>query len=264
MPITVLVMIDGLRPDPLAYNESQYPNLNTLRDKGAWTLRASSVMPSITLPCHMTIFYSVLPSRHGVTTNTWVPMAKPIPGLVEVAHEAGLSSAFFYNWEKLRNLSQPGNLSYSFFIDNVYSDPHGDVVVLNETLRYLSQGYQPDFLFEYLGTVDTTGEAHGWMTDRYLSQIEHIDGILGKLIDELPSDATILVQADHGGHDFCHGTDLPEDMTIPWIIAGPGIRSGYEIQSPVTLLETAPTLARVMGIEPHPEWDGRCIEEIFI
>jgi arylsulfatase A-like enzyme len=52
-------------------------------------------------------------------------------------------------------------------------------------------------------------------------------------------------------------------MTIPWLVAGPGIKRDYEIQSQVTLLDTAPTLARVLGFEPHPEWQGHCIEEIF-
>ncbi len=52
-------------------------------------------------------------------------------------------------------------------------------------------------------------------------------------------------------------------MTIPWIIAGPGIRSGHEIRTPVSLLDTAPTLARALSITPHPDWEGNCIEEIF-
>jgi choline-sulfatase len=52
-------------------------------------------------------------------------------------------------------------------------------------------------------------------------------------------------------------------MTIPWIVVGPGIRPGYEIKSSVGLLDTAPTLARLLEINPHPDWEGRCVEEIF-
>ena len=75
---------------------------------------------------------------------------------------------------------------------------------------------------------------------------------------------TIVVQADHGGHDRTHGTDSPEDMAIPWIAAGPAIRRNYRIAASVSLLDTAPTLARVLGIAPHAEWEGRIIEEIFV
>ncbi|HEX9440267.1 MAG TPA: hypothetical protein VF909_11315, partial [Roseiflexaceae bacterium] len=76
-------------------------------------------------------------------------------------------------------------------------------------------------------------------------------------------DAAIVLHSDHGGHDRNHGTELPEDMTIPWLAAGPGIRQGYAIDAPVSLLDTAPTIARLLGIAPHHEWEGRCVEEIF-
>jgi hypothetical protein len=52
-------------------------------------------------------------------------------------------------------------------------------------------------------------------------------------------------------------------MTIPWLVAGPGIRQNYEITRAVSLLDTAPTLARLLSIKPHPEWEGQCVEEIF-
>jgi predicted AlkP superfamily pyrophosphatase or phosphodiesterase len=264
MSLAVLVMVDGLRPDVLRKYATNYPHFTGLMSRGSWTLKASSVMPSVTLPCHMSIFHSLPPTRHGITTNTWMPSTKPVPGLIEIAHQASKRCAFFYNWEKLRDINRPGNLSYSFFIDNVKSDPFGDRVVLNEALRFLDQDPSCDFMFIYFGTVDTTGEAHGWMTDRYLEQIAFVDGLLGTLTSRLAKDSTILVQADHGGHDFGHGTDSKEDMTIPWMIAGPKIRANYEIKKPVSLLESAPTLARVLGIEPHPEWEGHCVESIFI
>jgi predicted AlkP superfamily pyrophosphatase or phosphodiesterase len=38
---------------------------------------------------------------------------------------------------------------------------------------------------------------------------------------------------------------------------------GYELKSAITLLDTAPTLARLLGITAHVTWEGTCIEEIF-
>jgi arylsulfatase A-like enzyme len=83
------------------------------------------------------------------------------------------------------------------------------------------------------------------------------------VLGALPDNATVVLQSDHGGHDRNHGTDLPEDMTIPWLAAGPGIRQGHTIESTVSLLDTAPTIARLLGLAPHREWEGRCVEEIF-
>jgi len=191
-----------------------------------------------------------------------MPMARPLPGLVDVAHAAGLCCAFFYNWEPLRNLSLLRSLAFSYMRDNYKTDPDGDQVIADEAVRYISSD-RPDFAFVYFGTLDPAGHRYGFMSDGYLAQLERIDGALGMLLGALPDNTTVLLTSDHGGHDHDHGTDCPEDMTVPWMIAGPGIRRGYEIKTPVSLLDTAPTLARVLGVTPHPDWEGQCVQEFF-
>lgn len=259
MSPVVFVMLDGVRPDALTIADCH--SLNSLRERGSSTLRATSVMPSITLPCHMSIFHSVPPTRHGITSNIFAPMARPLPGLVEVERSANLNVAFFYNWEQLRDLARPGNIHYSHFRDS-YHNPDGDDETIAEATSFIQREH-PDFAFVYIGTVDTTGHAYGWMSKEYLNQLEHVDKLLDGLFASLPSEYTLIVQSDHGGHDRHHGTDSPEDMTIPWMAAGPNIRKGYAIQASVSLLDTAPTIARILGIQPHREWEGKCVEEIF-
>jgi predicted AlkP superfamily pyrophosphatase or phosphodiesterase len=258
MPV-IFILIDGLRPD--AIDAARCPSLTALRARSAATMRASSVMPSVTLPCHTSIFHSVPPPRHGITRNVWAPMARPLPGLVDLAHVAGRRCAFFYNWEQLRDLSQPGSLRLSFFRDTCYQ-PDGDQIVADAAAPALAGG-DFDFAFVYFGTVDSAGHYYGWMSEGYLEQLERVDAALGTLLDALPAGDTVLLQSDHGGHDRNHGTDLPEDLTIPWMVAGPGIRSGYTIEAPVSLLDTAPTLARLLDLAPHRDWEGRCVMEIF-
>lgn len=256
----IFILIDGLRPD--AIDTADCPHLVTLRGRGAATMQARSVMPSITLPCHTSIFHSVPPTRHGVTTNTWTPMARPLPGLYEVTHAAGLRNMMFYNWEELRDLGRPGSLQMSYFRNTSYQ-ADGDDGIAEEAAKVIASE-RPDFAFVYLGTVDVGGHHYGWMSDGYLHQLEHVDGVLGGLLASFLPDDTVLLQSDHGGHDRSHGTDTPDDMTIPWIVAGPGIRAGHRIAAAVSLLDTAPTLARLLGVNPHPEWEGRCVDEIFV
>ncbi|NJN82567.1 MAG: hypothetical protein HC802_10055 [Caldilineaceae bacterium] len=257
---TVLIMVDGLRPDALASVNT--PHLQKLQDRGASTLQARSVMPSITLPCHTSIFHSVPPQRHGIVTNTWQPMARPLPGLLEQLKASDRRSHFYYNWEQLRDLNRPGMLEFAYFRDNCYVRD-GDLLIADVAAKGLA-AERPDFAFVYLGTVDVAGHDHGWMSDEYLAQIELVDGAIGLVSDALTPADTVLLQADHGGHDRTHGTDAPEDMTIPWMIAGPGIRVGHVLQDPVSLLDTAPTLARVLNVSVHEQWEGRCIDEAFI
>ncbi|MBM4425400.1 MAG: hypothetical protein FJ030_18820 [Chloroflexi bacterium] len=259
MPPLLFVMLDGARPDALI--AAHCPALTALRARGSSTMNAQSVMPCITLPCHASIFHSVPPSRHGITSNEWHPMARPLPGLVDLAGNAALNTAFYYNWEPLRDLNRPGSLAFSFFRNTAYQ-MDGDDEIAAEAARRLPTD-RPDFAFLYFGTVDAVGHVFGWMSKEYLAQLERIDALLGNVLKALPADYTVIAQADHGGHDRTHGDDVPEDMIIPWMIAGPRIKAGHTIESPVSLLDTAPTIAHILGLTPHQHWEGRVIEEIF-
>lgn len=260
MSPVVFIMLDGVRPDAII--AANCPTLNSLRQRGSSTLQARSIMPSITLPCHTSIFHSVPPTRHGITSNVYVPMARPLPGIVEVTRAADKRVAFFYNWEQLRDMARPGNVHYSYFRDSSYV-PDGDDETVSVATRFI-HNEKPDFAFIYIGTVDTTGHDHGWMSDRYLKQLEHVDSLLTGFFESLPAEYTSIVHSDHGGHDRNHGTSSDEDMIIPWMAMGPNIKQGYTIQGQVNLLDTAPTIAKLLEIKSHHEWEGRVVEEIFV
>lgn len=260
MPSVVLIMLDGLRPDALT--QANTPRLDGFMQGGAYTLAARSVMPSITLPCHTSIFHSVPPSRHGILDNVWHSMARPVVGLVDAAKNAGKRCGFFYNWEPLRDLSRPENLHFSFFVNTSY-EPDGDRPVVEAALRYLPE-HRFDFSFIYFGLIDTIGHGWGWMSDEYMHQVEMTDAYLGMVFDTLPPDTTVIIHADHGGHDRAHGTDSLEDMTIPWMIGGAGVKRGHVIQQPVSLLDTAPTVAHLLGIPRPRDWEGAVVTEALV
>jgi len=259
--LTLLVSIDGLRPEALQAGVS--PSISALWERGTGTLQAQTVMPSITLPCHLTMFRSLEPARHGTTTNEFVRVPDTTPGLVELAHAAGLRTAFFYNWGPLRDLADPLALDFSFCQNDCESNPASDEQIADAAITYLGGGGYA-LAFVYFGTLDPAGHRHGFMSGEYLDQLGHIDRAFGSLIGSLPKSTTILLTSDHGGHGTRHGSELPEDMTIPWVLAGPGIREGHSLVCPVSLLDTAPTLARILNITPHQKWQGRCIEEAFV
>lgn len=260
MTKVILVMLDGLRPDALSPERT--PNLLRAAAQGAHTLQAESVMPSITLPCHMSIFHSIPPGRHGILSNTYVPMARPVTGLFDAANDAGKLCAFLYNWEELRDLNRPGALHFSLCIRSSYDLDFGDTLIADQALRTIRSG-EFDFIFVYLGTIDSAGHYYGWMTDGYLTQVERVDAEVGRLLDAMSSETAMIIHADHGGHDRFHGTDSPEDMTIPYILTGAGVRAGHLIERKVSLLDTAPTIARMLDFTPPKEWEGQVIEEAF-
>lgn len=260
MTKVLYISTDGLRPDAIA--AAHTPNFRAVMSRGAYTLAGCSVMPSISLPCHMSIFHSVPPERHGILVNTYTPMARPVPGLVEVLNDSGKRCASFISWEPLRDLSRPGSLSVSTLIAYARNPEAADVLTVQAALPYLHSG-EFDFVFLYLATIDEVGHDFGWMSQRYLRQVEHVDAHLGTIMENLPADTAVLIHSDHGGHDRSHGTDSAQDMTIPWMAAGPGIRENFEIERRVSLLDTAPTITRILGVTPSVVWEGRAVEEIF-
>jgi arylsulfatase A-like enzyme len=74
-------------------------------------------------------------------------------------------------------------------------------------------------------------------------------------------DTVTLVLSDHGGHERSHGTDSPEDMTIPWLLHGPGVKEGVTLTEEVRLFDTPPTLAYLLSLIPDRYWEGRIATE---
>ena len=171
------------------------------------------------------MFRGVTPQRHGILTNTWVPQVRPVPSLVDVLHQAGKRTAFFYNWEQLRDLADPGSLDRSYYMNNCH-EPNGDEELASLAAATLRE-WTPDFAFVYLGGTDVVGHDHGWMSAEYLAAIGRADTAIGTVLEAVnQEETTVIVTSDHGGHERTHGTEMDEDMTIPWVIAGPPVSPG--------------------------------------
>ena len=74
----------------------------------------------------------------------------------------------------------------------------------------------------------------------------------------LPQEYSLIVTADHGGHDQNHGTECPEDMTIPMIFWGEPFQAGVQAQG-LTILDIAPTVASLLELHPLTEWEGKTL-----
>ncbi|AUS97137.1 hypothetical protein CDQ84_14665 [Clostridium thermosuccinogenes] len=249
----ILVLVDGLRPDSIPLCGHGF--LSEIARKGLSTMNASTVMPSVTLPCHMSLFHSVDPNRHGILTNTWVPQVRPVKGICERLCEAGKKSAFFYNWEELRDLSRPGSLHLNWYMH--YKHGGTDDKVINAAMQYIEE-YLPDFAFIYLGDTDVYGHDYGWMSKEYLNSVNNASCCIERLYNAFSDRYTFIITADHGGHDRSHGMDTPEDMTIPVIISGNNVKAG-ELPADTNIKDIAPTIVKLLGVEADSDWEGKCL-----
>ena len=252
----LLVLLDGMRPDAIG----DIPQVRDMIRDGASTLEAQTVFPSVTLPCHMSLFHSVDPDRHGTTNNVHTPQVRPVDGLCDVLWQAKKRNAFFYNWEELRDLSRPGHLAFSYYIEGRRDGWEETTTLLADTAIDYIRKYAPDFTFFYTGLPDETGHAKGWMGAEYLESLRYSWKEVERLTDSLPEDYTVIVIADHGGHNRTHGTTMPEDMLIPVILRGGPFVPGSVLEN-VSIKDIAPTVAALLGAEAAPEWEGRILYE---
>lgn len=251
----ILISIDGMRPDGLKQCKSPY--LDELLEKSSYTFNARTVFPSVTLPCHLSLFYSVPPERHGTLSNDFVKPVRPVDGLFEKLKACGKKAAMFTGWQHLLQVGRPGTMAASVFLYQ-YTFDHVDGILTDTALSYI-KGAKPDFVFLYMGeTDDKGGHDSGWMTDTYLEYINLAIGNAKRVIDEVGDEYTVIITADHGGHDRGHGTEMPEDMTIPMIFCGPEFEKGKEFKD-VSILDITPTIADIMNVPPEREWEGKSL-----
>ena len=251
---TVLILVDGMRPDSI----TDIAQVQRIIAKSAYTMNAQTVYPSVTLPCHISLFHSVTPQRHGTTTNTYMPQVRPVNGLCEVLKQADKKCAIFYNWEEIRDVSRPNSLVHScFYAGRRIGYKEAGEVLTDELIRYLKE-YDTDFTFLYFGYTDAAGHKYGWMSDEYMYSMQNSWENIEKIMTSLGDEYTYIITADHGGHDRTHGSDMPEDMIIPVIICGKDFEQG-EIVEDVNIMDIAPTIAKLSGVEPDEEWEGKAL-----
>ncbi len=253
----ILVSIDGMRPDGVM--QCGNPFVAKMMETGAYTLDAKTVLPSVTLPCHMSMFHSVPPTRHGIVTNTYTPMVRPLNGLFEQIAAAGGVSAMYYGWEPLRDVARPGSLKFAGYL-NAYAEDATDGKLTDLALDRIEKS-SPDFVFLYMVETDEKGgHDNGWMSEAYLGYISAAIDNVKRVWEACGDRYTVIVTADHGGHDRSHGSDLPEDVTIPMFFMGSRFTAGKALEN-VSILDLTPTIADILSVYPAPEWEGRVLAE---
>ena len=68
----ILLSIDALRADYLMKSEDynlKIPNLKFLMKNGTFASAVTSIFPSLTYPCHVSIITGTYPNRHGILNN---------------------------------------------------------------------------------------------------------------------------------------------------------------------------------------------------
>jgi arylsulfatase A-like enzyme len=106
------------------------------------------------------------------------------------------------------------------------------------------------------------------MGEAYGRAVTTADAAVGRLLSAADGaygagNYSVIVTADHGGHERDHGTNDPRDVTIPWIAWGRGVRPGHLADPAIRTMDTAATVLWLLGLREPTEWVGAPVLEAF-
>jgi arylsulfatase A-like enzyme len=266
----LIVIVDGLRPDVLLLADA--PTLHGMARSGAYSFWARTTDVAVTLPSCTSMLTGVTPRSHGVTWNGDLPAGKQayplVPTVLEMATRAGYVTAMVAGKSKFAALDKPGTITHAY----VPATPKiSDEQVTAEAVKMIA-AYQPSLMCVHYPDVDGAGHAKGWGSPAQLIQIAKTDAQVALLLAALEhagmrGSTLVLVSADHGGAGRGHGPDDLRSRFIPWIVAGPGVKPGYDLTQSgalqVATEDTSATVCWLLGLPLQAYFDGRPVTAAF-
>src|SRR5262249_43632901 len=103
--------------------------------------------------------------------------------------------------------------------------------VARQAAAYITTN-KPALCFIHLTDPDNTGHKFGWGSPQQIKSFANVDAAIGRIMQSIETagilqQSVVIITADHGGHAKTHGLNTPEDMMIPWIAWGSGVRKGF-------------------------------------
>lgn len=275
-----IISFDGGKPAVIA--ESEMPTIKRLAAEGSVTWVANTIFPSKTLPSHTSMLTGVGPAKHMVDWNNYTPIRGKVkvPTVFAMARavDATLITAMFPGKAKFYHLWQPGTLDHYDFGGRTEEMPAGPAaevekdVVPAQTVAKAASAYitekKPNLAFIHFPDPDSAGHKSGWGSPEQKEAFKVSDQALSQIVRAIEQagikdSSVVIISADHGGHDKTHGLNIPDDMNIPWIAWGKGVKKNHSITSAVTTYDTTATALWLLGIPLPPELDGKPVTEAF-
>ena len=267
----IVIGIDGMSPDGV--KNADTPEMDKLMESGAFTMHARNVLPTSSSPNWASMIMGAGPEQHGITSNDWQPDNHELPPVTKT--ESGIFPTIFwvikdknpnsevgaiYQWTDFGRLFEKSAVDHDMTFKN-------ENKTADEAVNYIIEK-KPNFLFVHIDHVDGAGHKFGHGTERYYRGVAKADKLIGSIVSSLTQAGArektlIIISADHGGKGTGHGGESLEEVEIPIIISGPGIRKSYEITDATNIYDIASTVAYVFGYEQPQAWIGRPISSVF-
>nr|MBA3473684.1 alkaline phosphatase family protein [Rubrobacter sp.] len=256
----IVVVIDGCRLD--RFREAEKPYLEKMMASGTVYKSVETTYPARTVVCFSSMLTGAAPERHGIASNLVLKLGLKVESIFDVLRRRG----------KVGRLVGIAHLIDAFGDDvaSVTSVAHNDKIDQNliAAAKRELERHDPDLLVLQLLAVDQNGHTRGTYYPEYVERIEITDGLIKEFMGWCEErghlqNAAVILMADHGqGRGIgAHGHLSEGERFVPFAMWGSGIARGRVGSEPRSILDLAPTIGYLLGVEPPKGSTGRVLTE---
>ena len=256
----IVVVIDGCRLD--RFREAEKPYLERMMAQGTVYESVETVYPARTVVCFSSMLTGAAPEAHGITSNLVLKLGLKVESVFDSLRRAG----------KKGRLVGIAHLIDAFGDDvaSVTSVAHNNKIDQNliAAARRELEEHDPDLLVLQLLAVDQNGHTRGAYYPEYVERIEITDRLIEEFMAHCEEggyleDAAVILMADHGqGRGIgAHGHLSEGERFVPFAMWGSGVAQGRVVEEPRSILDLAPTICYLLGVEPPEGSTGRVLKE---
>src|SRR5215213_4376479 len=247
-----VIVVDGLNRGRLW--QAHAPVMDRLAREGTEYLAVEPAYPARTVVCFSSMFTGATPAEHGMRSNFAPRLGVRCESVFDVLDRHGRDGRLV----GIAHLLDPFGEEVVRSVTSVQPTAAIDRSLAAEGRRVVEEE-DPDLLVLQLLAADQLGHVRGVRSPEYLEQLSETDGHVGDFLVFLEDSgrlegATVILMADHGqgrgigGHGHLDWGERP----VPFVIWGAGAVPRAVSRERRSVLELAPTIARLLGV-PNPQ-----------
>jgi hypothetical protein len=247
-----VIVVDGCNRGRLW--QAHAPVIDRLAREGTEYLAVEPAYPARTVVCFSSMLTGATPAEHGMRSNFAPRLGVRRESVFDVLERSGRRGRLV----GIAHLLDPFGEDVVRSVTSVQPTSEIDRSLATEGRRVVEEE-DPDLLVLQLLAADQLGHVRGVRSPEYLDQLAETDRHVGDFLAFLDESgrlrgATVILMADHGqgrgigGHGHLDWGERP----VPFVVWGEGAVPGALSREPRSVLELAPTIARLLGV-PQPE-----------
>ena len=259
----VVIGIDGLTSEGL--KNAATPVMDNLIANGAVKYDARAILPTVSAPNWGAMLHGAGPEATGIISNDRNKWMQPVdksrmgmfPNIFNIVREQipEAEQGAIFHWGGFGELLQEE-------VVNRYDTYYTPEETTQQVCDYIVTK-KPTFLFIQLDHVDGAGHRFGYAnTPEYLQAVAKADSLAGFIMESIrqagmENNTLVMIVSDHGGINTGHGGESLEELTVPVIYYGKGIKQNYKVQQTVYMYDVAANVAFALNLKTPHVWTGR-------